>query len=271
MKFSTVPGLLALVLPTALSTVALAAGVTDSPTSSLLTLLARKVTTLDATISSYTGNTDADISPIQSASNGLIITIDRGLRDILSGPDLTAAETRALTPQFETLTIALKTTISNLVDKKPLFDRTETTICESHSVSIRKALYNQHSVWGKLFALISSKASEADSTLVSDFAERMLITLQEALDPFVDSTSSCSADAAAPLPPPRVELRSYTSGNSSAPGNGTSTLVPAPTSSQTTAPEPPAFTGAAPDNTIDERGMKMLGMGVLAAAVVGAL
>lgn len=271
MKLSTVSGLSTLVLLTALCTITLAAGVTDNPTSSLLTLLARKVTNLDATISSYTGNADADISPLRSASNALIITIDRGLHDILSGPDLTTAETKALTPQFEALATSLKTAISNLADKKPLFDRTETTICESNSVSIRKALYNQHSVWGKLFTLISSKATGAESTLVSDFAEPILSTIQEALDPFVDSTSSCSPDAAPPLPPARIELRSYTSGNSSATGNGTSTLVPVPTSSETTDPEPPAFTGAAAGIAMDERGMRMLGMGVLAAAVVGAL
>lgn len=260
-----------LVLLAALSTVTLAAGVTDNPTSSLLTLLARKVTNFDAAISSYTGNADADISCIQSASNGFIITIDRGLRDISSGPDLTTAETKALTPQFAALTASLKTTISNLVDKKPLFDRTETTICESNSVSIRKALYNQHSLWGKLFTLISSKAPEAESTLISDFAEPILSTIRESLDPFVDSTSSCSPDAAPPLPPVRVELRSYAGGNSSAPGNWTSTLVPFPTSSQTTVPEPPVFTGSAAGIEIDERGMRMLGMGVLAAAVVGSL
>jgi hypothetical protein len=270
MRFSTLSALPTLVLLTALSSVTLAASATDNPTSALLTLLAGKITNLDAAISSYTK--DSDVVSIQSASNALIITIDRGLRDISSGPDLTTADTKALSPQFEGLTTSLKTTISNLVDKKPLLDRTETTICESDTISIRKALHNQHAVWSKLFTLISIKAPDEVSASIGGFAEGILDTIQEGMDPFVQSTSDCPQDTVLPaLPPARIELRSYTTGNSSAPGNGTSTLVPVPTSSQTTIPEPPAFTGAAATISMSERGMTTIGMGVFAVLVAVAL
>ncbi|KAL3483828.1 hydrophobic surface binding protein A-domain-containing protein [Aspergillus germanicus] len=270
MKFSTLSALPTLVLLTALSSLAVAASVTDNPTSSLLTLLAGKITKLDAAISSYTK--DSDVSSIQSASNALIITIDRGLRDISLGPDLTTAETKALASQFEGLTTSLKSTISDLVQKKPLFDRTETTICESDSISIKKALHNQHAVWDKLFFLISSKAPEETSASISGFAEGILNTIQEGLGLFVESTSDCPQDTALPtLPPARIELRSYTGGNSSSPGNGTSTLVPVPTSSQTTVPEPPAFTGAAASIVFNEGVMRVVVMGVVAAVMAVAL
>ncbi|KAJ0422722.1 hydrophobic surface binding protein A-domain-containing protein [Aspergillus carlsbadensis] len=271
MKFSTVSTLPTLLFLTALSSLTLAASVTDNPTSALLTLLAGKVSNLDAAIASYKGNADADILTIQSASNALIITIDRGLRDISSGPDLTTAETKALVPQFEELTPSIKSTISDIVDKKLLFDRTETTICESDSIPIKKALHNQHAVWTKLSTLISSKAPEADSTLITGFAENILATIQAGLDPFVESTEACPQDTFAPPPPARIELRSYNSGNSSAPGNGSSTLVPVPVPSQTTAPGPPAFTGAAAVLAIKGGGMRVVGMGVFAAVVVAAL
>ncbi|KAL3445129.1 hypothetical protein BJX65DRAFT_310281 [Aspergillus insuetus] len=270
MKFSTLSALPTLVLWTALFSVTLAASVTDNPTSALLTLLAGKVTNLDAAISSYTGNADANILQIQSASNALIITIDRGLRDISSGPDLTTADTKALSPQFEGLTTSLKTTISDLVGKKLLFDRTETTICESDTISIRKAIHNQHAVWDKLFALISSKAPEEASASISGVAEGILDTIQEGLGLFVESTSDCPQDTALPPPPTRIELRSYTSGNSSTPGNGTSTLVPVPSSSQTTVPEPPAFTGAAAGTAVNDGVMRVVGLcvvGVIAVAL----
>ncbi|CEL00778.1 hypothetical protein ASPCAL00374 [Aspergillus calidoustus] len=270
MKFSTVSALPTLVLLTALSTATLAASATDNPTSSLLTLLAGKVTNLDAAISSYTR--DADLSSIQSASNALIITLDRGLRGISSGPDLTTAETKALAPQFEALTTSLKTTLSDLVEKKPLFDRTESTICESDSISIKKALHNQHAVWDKLFTLLSSKAPETESTRVAGFSGGILATIQEGLDPFVEATRGCPQDTAlAPAPPARIELRSYTSGNSSAPGNGTSTLVPVPAPTQTTGTEPPAFTGAAAGIVANGGGIRMVGLGVFTALVAVAL
>jgi hypothetical protein len=270
MRFSTVSALPTLVLLITLFSVTQAASVTDNPASSLLTLLAGKVTNFDAAISSFTK--DSDVSSIQSASNALIITIDRGLRDISSGPDLTTAETKALSPQFEGLTTSLKSTISDLVDKKPLLDRTETTICESDTISIRKALHNQHAVWNKLFTLISSKAPEETSASISGFAEGILDTIQEGLGLFIESTSDCPQDTALPaLPPARIELRSYTSGNSSAPGNGSSTLVPVPTSSQTTVPEPPAFTGAATTIAINDGAMIVIGMGVVVAVMAVAL
>ncbi|KAL2787510.1 hypothetical protein BJX66DRAFT_353333 [Aspergillus keveii] len=266
MRFSTVSALPTLVLLTALFSVTLAASVTDNPTSALLTLLAGKVTNLDAAVSSYTK--DSDVSSIQSTSNALIITIDRGLRDISSGPDLTTAETKALSSQFEGLTTSIKSTISILVEKKSLFDRSETTICESDSISIRKALHNQHAVWDKLFRLISSKAPEETSASISGFAEGILDTVQEGLGPFVESTSDCPQDTALPaLPPARIELRSYTSGNSSTPGNGTSTLVPVPTSSQTTVPEHPAFTGAAASIVVSDGAMRVAGLGVIATVM----
>jgi hypothetical protein len=267
---SALPTLPTLVLLTALSSVTLAASATDNPTSSLLTLLAGKVTNLDAAVSSHTK--DSDVSSIQSASNALIITIDRGLRDISSGPDLNTAETKALASQFEGLTTSLKTTISNFVVKKPLLDRTETTICESDSITIRKALHNQHAVWDKLFTLISSKAPEGTLASISGFAEGILDTIQEGLGLFVESTSDCPQDTGLPpLPPARIELRSYTSGNSSTPGNGTSTLVPVPSSSQTTVPEPPAFTGAAAGIAVNDGAMRVVGMGVVAAVMAVAV
>jgi hypothetical protein len=270
MRFSTVSAVPTLVLLTALSSLALAASVTDTPTSSLLTLLAGKITNLDAAISSYTK--DSDVASFQSASNALIITIDRGLRDISSGPDLTTADTKILAPQLETLTTSVKTTTSHVVEKKPLFDRTETTICESDSISIKKALHNQHAVWDKLFVLISSKAPEETSASLSEFAEGILETIQEGLGLFVESTSDCpQGTALPPLPPARIELRSYTSGNSSSPANGTSTLVPVPTSSQTTVPEPPAFTGAAATIAVNDVAMRVLGMGVVVAVMAVAL
>ncbi|KAL5040724.1 hypothetical protein BDW71DRAFT_62257 [Aspergillus fruticulosus] len=268
MKFTTVCTLPTLSLFTALSAPILAARSTDNPTSSLLTLLTAKLTTLDTVISSYTG--DADISPIQSASNALIITIDRGLRDISTGPDLTTAETRALSPQFQALTASCKTTISGLVEKKPLFGGTGTTTCTSDISSIQKSLHNQYAVWDKLFSLISSKAPEKESTFVTGFAEGILATIQEGLGTFgdiADSTTSCSP---VPVPAARIELRSYGNGNSSAPGNATSTQVPTGFQ-QSTAPGPPAFTGGAAAATADGRSMGMVGIGVLGVAVAVAL
>ncbi|KAL4935748.1 hypothetical protein BDV06DRAFT_120853 [Aspergillus oleicola] len=267
MKFTTVSTLPTLYLLTALSARILAARVADNPTSSLLTLLTARLTSLDAVISSYTG--DADISPIEAASNALTITIDRGLRDISAGPDLTATETKALSPQFQALTTSFKTTISGLVEKKPLLDGTTTT-CSSDISSIQKSLHNQYAVWDKLFGLISSKAPEEKSAFVTSFAEGILSTFQEGLDTFVDvadSTTSCSPDTASAV---RIELRSYGNGNSSAPVNATSTQGPT-ISQQSTAPGPPAFTGAAAAATADGRSMGMVGIGVLGVAVAVAL
>ncbi|KAL3428593.1 hydrophobic surface binding protein A-domain-containing protein [Aspergillus tetrazonus] len=239
MKFTTVSALPTLYLFTAFSASILAATIADNPTSSLLTLLTARITTLDTAISSYTG--DADISPIQSASNALIITIDRGLRDISAGPDLTAAETKALSPQFQALTTSVKTTISGLIEKKPLLDSTTTT-CTSDISSIQKSLHNQYAVWDKLFSLISSKVPEKNSASVISFAEGILSTIQEGLAPL------------------------YGNGNSSAPGNATSTQAPTP-SQQSTAPEPPAFTGVAVAVTANEWSIRMVGIGVLCVAV----
>ncbi|KAL3429356.1 hypothetical protein BDV09DRAFT_203038 [Aspergillus tetrazonus] len=267
MKFTTVSTLPTLYLLTALSATILAARVADNPTSSLLTLLTTRLTILDTVISSYTG--DADISPIQSASNALIITIDRGLRDISAGPDLTAAETKALSPQFQALTTSVKTTISRLVEQKPLLDGTTTT-CTSDISSIQKSLHNQYAIWDKLFSLISSKAPEEKSAFVTSFAEGILSTIQEGLHKFVDiadSTSSCLPDTTPVL---RIEFRSYENGNSSAPGNSTSTQVPT-IYQQSTVPEPPAFTGAAVAATANGWSIRMVRVGVLGVALAIAL
>ncbi|KAL4972112.1 hypothetical protein BDW66DRAFT_155004 [Aspergillus desertorum] len=263
MKFTTVSTLPALYLFTALSAPILAATIPDNPTSSLLTLLTARLTSLDTVISSYTG--DADISPIQSASNALIITIDRGLRDISTGPDLTAAETKALSPQLQALTTSVKTTISGLVEKKTLLAGTTTT-CTTGISSIQKTLHNQYAVWDKLFSLISSKASEDNLAFVTGFAEGILSTFQEGLGSFVDiadSTTSCLPDTTSVA---RIELRSYGNGNSSAPGNATSTQVPT-TSQQSTVHEPPAFTGAAVAVAANGWSIRMVTIGVLGVIV----
>ncbi|KAL4772019.1 hypothetical protein BDW60DRAFT_42699 [Aspergillus nidulans var. acristatus] len=265
MRFTTVSTLSPLYLLTALSAPILAARVADNPTSSLLTLLTARLTTLDTVISSYTS--DADISPIQSASNALIITIDRGLRDISAGPDLTAAETKALSPQFQALVTSVETTIYGLVEKKPLLDGTTTT-CNSDISSIQKTLQNQYAVWDKLFSLISSKAPEEKSAFVTSFADGILSTIQEGLGTFVDiadSTTSCLQDT---TPAVRIELRSYGNRNSSAPGNATSTQV-STISQQSTAPDPPAFTGAAA--AANRWSIRMVRIGALGIAVAVAL
>ncbi|KAL4756484.1 cell wall mannoprotein 1 family protein [Aspergillus foveolatus] len=263
MKFTTVFTLPTLYFLTTLSAPILAARVADNPTSSLLTLLTTRLTTLDTVISSYTG--DADIIPIQSASNALIITIDRGLRDISTGPDLTAAETKALSPQFQALTTSVKTTISRLVEKRPLLDGTTTT-CTGDISSIQKSLHNQYAIWDKLFSLISSKAPEEKSAFVTSFAEGILSTIQEGLGKFVDiadSTSSCLPDTTSVV---RLELRSYGNGNSSVPGNETSTQVPT-ISQQSTVPEPPAFTGAAVAATANGWNIRMVKIAIINMAM----
>ncbi|KAL2869149.1 cell wall mannoprotein 1 family protein [Aspergillus lucknowensis] len=268
MKFTTVSTLPTLWLFTTLSTLALGAGVTSNPTSSLLNLLTAKLTTLNTVISSYTD--DADILSIQSASNAVIITIDRGLRDISVGPELTAAETKALALQFQELTTSFKATISDLVDKKPLLDRFATTTCTSGSRSIQKHLHHQYAVWDKLFTLVLSKAPEVESTVVAHSAEDILARIQGGLDTFVDvgdSTTPCAPDT----PPARIELRSYSNGNSSTDGNGTSTQPPSVPTQSSTGPASPDFTGAAVAVAAGETGMRMVGMGVLAVAVAVAL
>ncbi|KAL2846922.1 hypothetical protein BJY01DRAFT_246985 [Aspergillus pseudoustus] len=256
----------------------------NNPTSALLTLLTSKLTTLNTAISSYTGDDDdADVFPIQSASNALIITIDRGLRDISAGPDLSTPEAQALSPQLEALATSSKATISALVEKIPLFvsssSSSSSNICNSASVSLAKALHNQYAVWDKLFTLVSSKVPEKQAGVVAGFANRILASTQEGVDAFVNTADTDSSDCSpAPLPPARIELRSYSgSGNSSTPGGNTTsptTTTTSPTTpSQTTVPSSPAFTGAAAALTVavGDGAMKMVGMGVIAVAVAVAL
>ncbi|KAL3462811.1 hypothetical protein BJX64DRAFT_258628 [Aspergillus heterothallicus] len=265
----------ALWLALALTAATHAAVLSTNPIPSLLTELNTRVTTLERFISSYAD--DADIPAIQSASNALIITIDRGMRDISSGPGLSTTETDALATQLHTLSASLQGTMRAVVDKTPLFATSTATGCSSPARALSKALQNQHAVWDKLFTLIISKIPETASGVVTSLASDNLAMTQEALDALgeiPDSTASCQSELVAPEPPARIELRSYNSGNgnSSSSGNSTATTPTSP-SGQTTVPATPAFTGAAVAVRVDALGigMGMVGLGVFAAGIMDIL
>ncbi|KAL3443180.1 hypothetical protein BJX65DRAFT_312034 [Aspergillus insuetus] len=271
MKFSTHR---ALWLSAALSVCIHATALSNIPTEALLSLLTSRFTALDSAISAYA--CDADISPITSASNALIITIDRGMRDISAGPALTTAETQALSPQFQAVTTASQATILALCAKQPLITSSGThtaTICSSPGQLLAKSLRKEHAVWAKLFSLIASKAPEDQVAFIAGFANGILATTQNAIDAFApasdDPSASCPTNDLAPPPPARLELRSYTSANSSSSGNTTTHNDHTPT--QWTVP--PALTGAAVPLVVTgiAAGLKILGTGMLAVAVAVAL
>ncbi|KAL4791940.1 hypothetical protein BDV19DRAFT_369395 [Aspergillus venezuelensis] len=277
MKFAV---LRAIWLATTLSRYTQAAGILSNPAPELLALLPARIATLDSAISCYTRE-DADFSPIQSASNALVITLDRGLRDISAGPNLTTAETQAMVPLFETLTTSCKTTMLGLIERKPRFLGTTTTTttstptsCSSAGNLLIKYLSNQRAVWGKLFTLITAKAPQDQADLVAAFANAIDAATQQALDAFTNAMSSSSTADCSPNdepPPSRIELRSYHNANaSSALNNVTVTAAP---SHPSAALATPVYTGAAAavharGGGGGARGMKMVGKGMCAVAGV---
>ncbi|KAL2819286.1 hydrophobic surface binding protein A-domain-containing protein [Aspergillus cavernicola] len=232
MKFTTLPTLylfMVLVTPT------ITTASVDSPTSTLLSSLVAKLTSLDTAISSYTGG---DTSTIQFASGAIIITIDRGLHDIQNGPDLTPAATKSLSPQFQALKISLEAAIIKINNKKPLFE----AACAG--TTIQKSLHNQHVVLNKLFDLVSSKSPQPRSSFIVSTGEGILAAIQTGIDTYVDVPDICSTDTATPAILTRIGLLSNGKRDSIAPRNNTSTIsVPVPTLSVN--PGTPAFTGAA--------------------------
>ncbi|KAL4959061.1 cell wall mannoprotein 1 family protein [Aspergillus stella-maris] len=277
MKFAV---LRAMWLATTVARYTQAAGILSNPAPELLTLLPARIATLDSAISCYTGE-DADFSPIQSASNALVITLDRGLRDISVGPNLTTAETQAMVPLFENLTTSCKTTMLGLIERKPRFLGTTTTStptsCSSAGKLLIKYLSNQRAVWEKLFTLITAKAPQNQAGLVAAFANAVDAATQEALDTFtnaMDSSSSSSTADCSPndeSPPSRIELRSYHNANASSTlSNVTVTAAPSHSSAASAAP---VYTGAAA--AVHARrggggawGLKMVGKGMGAVAGV---
>ncbi|KAL4756009.1 uncharacterized protein BDW70DRAFT_154527 [Aspergillus foveolatus] len=217
MKFTIVSTLPTLYLLTALSALILAARSTDNPTSSLFCFSPQ-----DSLLST-------PLSPPTPATRYLTYTV------CIERPwlDLTTAEIKALSWQFQALTTSFKATISGLFYLKAL------------AQSVR--------CLGQIIQSYLSKAPEKESIFATSFAEGILATIQEGLDIFgniADSTTSCLPD---PAPAAHIKLCSYKNSNSSAPGNATSTQVPTGFQ-QSTAPGTPSI--------------RMVRIGVLGVAVV---
>ncbi|KAL6237852.1 hydrophobic surface binding protein A-domain-containing protein [Aspergillus navahoensis] len=224
----------------------------DGSTSTLLTSLSARLVNLDGAIASYTGG---DASHIQSASNAIIISIDRGLHDIQDGPDLTLATTKAVSLQFTNLTKTVEAAVHKLSDKKSLFEGA----CAG--TMIQKILRTQRAVNEKLVTLVATKAPQSESDSIRRLGQSLLAALESGVGAYEVVADICSQ--VTPAAEARIELRSLGNVTSS---SGTSTTTQSPASGSPTASSP-VFTGAAGRVAQDLTGPAAILVGL--AAVIG--